>query len=65
MRKRDREVQTLAKQYGAKVCHAPNGHLRIVGDGWAMTCASTPSDKRGIRNLVADLRRFTTKEQSA
>lgn len=66
MRKRDRELNAIAKQFNARVRQAQSGHMQIVGNGWAMTCSSTPSDSRGMRNLLADLRRqtrFITKEQ--
>lgn len=68
MRKRDRELNTIAKQFNAKVCQVQSGHKQIVGKGWAMTCPNTPSDWRSVRNLIADLRRYTrfiTKEQTA
>lgn len=61
MRKRERELRALAKQYGGSLSVVKSGHVRIEGDGWAVTCPNTPSDARSRMNLLSDLKRATAR----
>ena len=56
-----KEIRRITKALiaqGFEVDHCAKGHTRVYKDGeFVTTTASTPSDFRGRRNFVADLRR--------
>ena len=57
MRKSERELRVLAREYGVSL-QAGSKHWKLVRDGSPVTIApKTPSDWRGIRNLKASLAR--------
>lgn len=47
-----RLVSAEAAVYGATVAHAPNGHLKITGDGWTMCCALTPRTPEKLHGAI-------------
>ena len=58
MRKLERALWKVAKVHGATVDTSGAGHLKIRGDGWAVTTAGTPRDLTNtIRNVRRDVRR--------
>lgn len=53
-----RLVDQLAAEYGCAVKMTGASHLRLKHpSGWIVITSQTPSDKRAVRNLVAELRR--------
>lgn len=58
LKKEMKQIVKVAKGQGWEITHTRNGHLRFRSPGGALIFApSTPSDYRGIKNKIADLRR--------
>jgi hypothetical protein len=59
MDKRERDLRRLAKGFGLVVEKTRGGHLGLRDEKGALVAvtASTGSDRRGAKNLVAQLRR--------
>ena len=60
MRRRERDVRRIARQFGRDVITTGKGHLRLIDPNGLLTpiiTPSTPSDWRSERKLRADLRR--------
>jgi hypothetical protein len=57
MRKFERDLRRLARDYGAILVTTNGNHLCVVGYGWKVFCANTPSDYRAIRNIKLEIKR--------
>lgn len=66
MNKHLREVQRIAKDFGASVTVTKKHHLKVAGNGWLVFTSSTPSDRRSIKNFIMHIRKASqAKEVSA
>jgi hypothetical protein len=66
MKRRKRELQAVAREHGRTVRETKRGHYALEKPGVSTVfTAGSPSDWRGDRNLVTQLRRYdaTTEEQ--
>jgi hypothetical protein len=54
-----RQLRSLASAYGWSLEHTRGGHLKLTHPAAAVPIftASTPSDRRALRNVRAELRR--------
>lgn len=58
MRKHERDIAKLAIQFGRKVIKTKGGHIALTAEGKETVIVSnTPSDRRTMKNLAAQLRR--------
>lgn len=58
MRKLDRHLHKIAAAHGATVDASGHGHIKIRGNGWAVTAAGTPKDQTNtLRNVQRDILR--------
>lgn len=59
MKKQLKQILKEAKKQGWQVSYTKNGHmcLKSPTGGQPIYTASTPSDHRGLKNLVAHMRR--------
>lgn len=55
-----RKVVSLAARHGCTLGRTRGGHLVLRHpDGWRVVTSSTPSDDKAIRNVLADIRRYS------
>lgn len=53
-----RDVEDLAKKFGATLEESRGDHLKIVHpSGWFLFVSKSPSDHRALSNVKSDLRR--------
>lgn len=60
MHKRERDISRTAKHFNRALARTRNGHLKLVDRDGVLTsiiAPSTPSDRRSLLNLRANLRR--------
>lgn len=55
---KSRAIHDLAAKYGCTVLPTGGGHLKLRHpSGWFVFTASTPGDRRALKNVEAQLRR--------